>query len=117
MGEIVEISQPMPDNVIRIYSEGDNKRLKIFASYRKSESHFSVYLTCSEANWLASEPEQPQDINWFQLEDKKFLRVIKNQDVRQIVLSGTQSGKEISLGLIGVMREDVIYRVISALRD
>lgn len=49
MNQPVEVYQPMPDNLIRIHTEGDDKKLEVLADY-KDEKHFTVRLTGSEAN-------------------------------------------------------------------
>jgi regulation of enolase protein 1 (concanavalin A-like superfamily) len=114
MEQIAEVYQPMPDNIIRIHISDGSKKLEVLASY-KEESHFSVSLTNSKADWLASELKSPHDINWIRLENGQVLRVIRSGEVRQLILSDIRDGQEISAAPIGVILEEVLDKVVDAL--
>jgi hypothetical protein len=113
--EKFELYQPRPDNLIRIHVESDGKKLEVLADY-KSEDHFSVRLTNSEANSLASKLETPHDVNWIRLENKQVLRISKSGDARQLILSDIKDSKEVQSGKIGVVLEEVLDKVIDTLR-
>jgi hypothetical protein len=87
----------------------------VLADY-KSEVHFSVRLTNSESNWLASELKSPHGINWKRLKNKQVLRVVRSGEVRQLILSEIRDGQEISAAPIGVILEEVLDKVVEALR-
>ena len=115
MEQFVEVYQPMPDNIIRIHTDSESKKVEVFASY-KDESNFSVCLTHPEADWLASELKLPHGINWIRLANKQVLRVVKIGEVRQIILSDIKAGQEIHIRPIGIVLEDVLEKVIDALK-
>ena len=115
MGELVEVYQPMPDNIIRIHSGDGGKTLEVLASY-KEERHFSVRLNTAEADWLASELKSPGVLpNWIRLENEQVLRVVRNSDFRQLILSDVRGGREFSAAPVGVVLDEVLNQVIDAL--
>ncbi|HEV2800378.1 MAG TPA: hypothetical protein VGW12_07770 [Pyrinomonadaceae bacterium] len=115
MEQVVEVYQLMPDNIIRIHTGETGKKIEVLADYKK-EKHFSARLTFSEANWLASELNSPHGINWKRLENQQVLRIIRRNEFRQIVLSDIIDGQEISAAPIGVILDEVLDRVIGALK-
>lgn len=113
MENLIEIYQPMPDNMIQVHISDGIKKLEIFANY-KNEKRFSVVLTNSEANWLASELKSPFN-HWKRLENEQILRVVINDEIRQIIVSDIKNGKEV-MAQLGVILDDVLGKVIDALK-
>jgi hypothetical protein len=106
----------MPDNLIRIQNEGDGKRVQVLADY-KDEDHFSVRLTGTEADWLASELKTPSRFqNWKRLENGQVLRVVRASEVRQLILSDIGGGREVQAGRVGVILVEVLGQVIEPLK-
>lgn len=114
MEQFAEVYQPMPDNIIRIHTGNDSKKLEVLASY-KDESHFSVRLTNSKAEWLVSELKSPHGINWTRLENGQVLRVVKRSEFRQLILSDIRGGREVWAAPIGVILDEVLGEVVDAL--
>ena len=116
MAQLVEVYQPMPDNLIRVHVGDGIKRFEVLASY-KEESHFSVRLTNSEADWVAAELKSPNGVqNWIRLENEQVLRVVRSGEIRQLILSDIINGREVQAERIGVILEDVLDKVVEALR-
>lgn len=117
MCQHVEVYQPMPENIIRIRSAGNVKTLEVFADY-KEERHFSARLNNIEADWLASELESPSGLqNWVRLENEQVLRVVRNSEFRQLILSDIKGGREISAAPVGVILDEVLNKVVDALKS
>lgn len=115
MEQVAEVYQPMPDNLIRIHTEGDDKKLEVLADY-KDERHFTVRLTNSEADRLASELKSPNGVqNWVRLGNGQVLRVVRSGEVHQLILSDIRGGQEVSAAPIGVILNEVIDKVVDAL--
>jgi hypothetical protein len=116
MEPFVEVYQLMPDNIIRVHIADGGKQMEVLADY-KEERHFSVRLTNSEADWLASELKSPNSLkNWIRLENEQVLRVIRNTEFRQLSLLTIRGGQEISAAPIGVILDEVLDKVVDALR-
>jgi hypothetical protein len=116
MSQCVEVYQPMPDNLIRIQNEGGGKRVEILADY-KEEDHFSVCLTATEADWLASELKSPSPFqNWKRLENGQVLSVERADEVRQLILSDIRGGRKVQAGRGGVILEERLDQVIEPLK-
>jgi tartrate dehydratase beta subunit/fumarate hydratase class I family protein len=113
--QVLEVYQPMPDNIIRVYIGDGSKKLEVLASY-KEESHFSVSLTNSKAEWLASELKSSHGINWIRLDNDRVLRVVKSGEITQLILFNIKGGQEIQTGRIGMILEEVIDKVIDCLK-
>ena len=116
MEQFTEVYQPMPDNIIRVHIGDGSKKLELLAS-NKEKSHFSVRLTYSEAERLASELKSPSVLqNWIRLENGQVLRVIKSGEVRQLILSDIKDGREVQAGRVGVILEEVLDKVVEPLK-
>jgi hypothetical protein len=115
MERIAEVYQPMPNDIIRVHIGDGSKKLEVLASY-KEESHFSVHLTNSEADRLASELRSPNGLqNWIRLGNGQVLRIVRSGEVHQLILSNIRGGQEISAAPIGVILDEVLDKVVDAL--
>lgn len=115
MERVTEVYQPMPDNIIRVRSGDGGKTVEALAGY-KDEGHFSVRLNNAEADWLASELKSPGGLqNWIRLENEQVLRVVRNSDFRQLILSDVRGGREFSAAPVGVVLDEVLNQVVDAL--
>lgn len=114
MPNIIEILQPLPDSRILISPNKTGKNLEIF-NYKKERTFF-VSLKNNEAGWLASALDDlPATQNRIILDNGQILRVLKQDIVRQMIISNVLEDKEISAQL-GVIFIEVLGKVIKGLQ-
>jgi hypothetical protein len=115
MERVTEVYQPMPDNIIRVRSGDGRKTLEVLADYKDGD-HFSVRLNNAEADWLASELKSPGLLpNWIRLENEQVLRVVRNSEYRQLILSEVKGGREVPAAPVGVVLDEALNQVADAL--